>query len=250
MLPLQPAKRLTILVPYRDRQEHLVTFVPHMRGHFATQPEPPRIVVVEQAPGKPFNRGALKNVGFLLACDSSDYVCFHDIDYLPLSVDYGFTDVPCCLAWYGAESRPIDPARPGKRITHNLERFFGAALLMPNAAFLAANGYSNRYWTWGYEDTDLRRRLRLKGVSIGRRKGAFRPLDHRNEGFNYDRSATAAHQKSRAIFESDWGDNRAPNVDEDGLSTCRFQIVQSHNIDGPPGALPIERITVELLMDP
>ena len=37
------------------------------------------ILVVEQEPGREFNSGKLKNIGYTLLKDSIDYICFHDI---------------------------------------------------------------------------------------------------------------------------------------------------------------------------
>ena len=60
--------RLGIIVPYRDRADHLDEFLFEATRFFATDPVnagiSPRFLIIEQAPGLPFNRGALKNVGF------------------------------------------------------------------------------------------------------------------------------------------------------------------------------------------
>jgi hypothetical protein len=62
--------RLGIIVPYRDRTDHLDEFLSETTRSFATDPVnagiSPRFLIVEQAPGLPFNRGALLNVGFRL----------------------------------------------------------------------------------------------------------------------------------------------------------------------------------------
>ena len=62
--------RLGIIVPYRDRADHLDEFLSEMMRFFAADPInagiSPRFLIVEQAPGLPFNRGALLNVGFRL----------------------------------------------------------------------------------------------------------------------------------------------------------------------------------------
>ena len=47
-------KRLTVIVAYRDREEHLRQFVPHMRPYFARdkfdKDNPYRALIVQQAP--------------------------------------------------------------------------------------------------------------------------------------------------------------------------------------------------------
>jgi hypothetical protein len=57
----------------------------------------------------------MKNVGFMLLRERIDYVCFHDVDYLPIWADYSLVDTPTMIVWYGFESRPLDPQQPEKR---------------------------------------------------------------------------------------------------------------------------------------
>ena len=64
------SKRLAIVVPYRDRAQHLAQFVPHMIMYFERDKLDRQIAVtiniIEQTPGAPFSRGRLGNAGFLL----------------------------------------------------------------------------------------------------------------------------------------------------------------------------------------
>jgi hypothetical protein len=95
------AVRLAIIVPYRDRAEHLRQFVPHMRDYLTDAKLDYTIHIIEQTAGKPFNRGAVNNIGFKLAEASADYVCFHDVDYLPIKADYSPVDYPMLLISQG-----------------------------------------------------------------------------------------------------------------------------------------------------
>jgi hypothetical protein len=186
-------KRLTIVVPYRNRAAHLKQFVAHVRAYFSRDKAdwqiPYQVLVIEQEDGLLFNRGALKNIGFLLGEFESDYTCFHDVDYLPIWADYSYVDVPTAIVWYGAEARPIAPGSPIK-LTHSLDEFFGAAVLVPNGLHRRVNGYSNSYWGWGSEDRDLRRRFLAAGIKLGRRRGTFTALDHIHEGLRPDGTPT------------------------------------------------------------
>jgi N-terminal region of glycosyl transferase group 7 len=84
--------RLGIVVPFRDRERHLSAFLPHAVAYFerdkADKAIDVRFLVVEQPPGLPFNRGLLVNIGFHILRHEIDYVCFHDVDYLPMWADY------------------------------------------------------------------------------------------------------------------------------------------------------------------
>ena len=59
--------KLAIIVPYRDREEHLAQFVPHMDKFLSDRDIPYKIFVVEQKNERPFNRGWLVNVGYSIA---------------------------------------------------------------------------------------------------------------------------------------------------------------------------------------
>jgi len=249
-------KRLAIVVPYRDRKAHLGHFLPHMATFIVQRSIPCRIVIVEQTDGKPFNRGALLNVGFDLTRKDSDYVCFHDVDYLPLDADYSFPNQPCCAVWYGAETRPIDPATPQRRIVHRLEQFFGGVVLASKEHFETVNGYSNRYWGWGHEDTDLRRRFKAQNIPLGRRKGRFHALDHKNAGFELDGSPSEESTRTRATLMARWsGPNVSTDFSDDGLTTLRYETRAARSLaivasggKGPP-RLRADLVTVELTMD-
>lgn len=94
----------------------------------------------EQWGNAPFSCGRLANCGFLLTQDTSDYVCIHDVDYMPMWADYSWTSNPARLIWHGLSMR------------ENWETFFGAVSLLDKSVFTAVNGFPNCYWGWGPED--------------------------------------------------------------------------------------------------
>src|SRR5262249_18643313 len=206
---------------------------------------PYRVLIIEQEDGLPFNRGALKNIGFKLGCDDSDYTCFHDVDYLPIWADYSWVDVPSAIAWYGAEATLIAPGRSSEVVIPNLYTFFGGVLLVPNGSFAQVNGYSNDYWGWGYEDEDLVRRFKAAGIATGRRKGTFTPLHHDNEGFQLGGAPTPAAALNARLFKKRWATGASPPPD--GLSNLAFQILNKRNLPEGPAverSAPWEIVTV------
>jgi len=139
-------KKLGVIVPYRDRFEHLQTFKKKIIPYLNEKGIDFELIVVEQDDGKAFNRGKLLNVGFLYAKKNKcDYVAFHDVDMIPVDVDYSYSDVPVQMA--------TDFIGETKRIV--FDEYFGGVTIFPVTMFEHINGYSNDYWGWGYEDTHL-----------------------------------------------------------------------------------------------
>ena len=248
-------RRLNVVVPYRNRETHFRQFVSHVRAYFARDKAdrniPYRVTIVEQEPGLPLNAGALKNIGFSLGNEETDYTCFHDIDYLPVWADYSWVEQPTPILWHGAETRPIAPGRSPARVRLNLEKFFGGVVLVPNDVFLRAGGYSNDYWGWGYEDVDLRTRFDVARIGIGRRKGTFTALDHDSDAFTLDGKHSEISAINRKTYEANWAGSDARR--RGGLSTLDF-VISSHReipeADRPERAASWEIVTVRLNMQP
>ena len=82
--------RVNIIVPYRDRQHHLNEFLHYFHRYLQLQQIDYRILVVEQSPGRPFNRGKLFNVGFVEAEKRfpADCYIFHDVQYSQVNTIY------------------------------------------------------------------------------------------------------------------------------------------------------------------
>ena len=149
--------KLGVIVPYRDRKEHLDRFIPYMKQYFYDeQISDYEIIIVEQMGKKPFNRGSLLNIGFLEAEElGCDYVVFHDVDMLPVEADYTYTDKVTQIAC---------TFKPEQKISYD---YFGGVTLFPSKLFRAIGGYSNRYKGWGYEDNDLLLRCLKKNLPLG-----------------------------------------------------------------------------------
>jgi hypothetical protein len=139
--------RLGIIVPYRNRHEQLIIFNQEIKKYLDKTGIDYRIIIVQQDDAKLFNRGMLLNIGFRYAKKMKcNYVVFHDIDMLPIDVDYSYSDTPLHLA---------DPV---------FDKYFGGVTLFPTKVFEKINGYSNKYWGWGFEDDDLLLRCIKKNI--------------------------------------------------------------------------------------
>lgn len=202
-----PRYDLVILVPYRDRLEHLRQFAPHM-DRFLRDKLSFQLVVIEQAPGAPFNRGKLLNVGFQMYRDEAPVFALHDVDTLPQdeSCDYRIADRPMHLA--GRASKY------GGQLPY--PAFLGAVFVLRREHFEGANGFSNRYWGWGREDDEFARRLWASGITWGNRVGLYQSLEHPLSDLD---SRNDARLLEFLRGERDWR--------RDGLNSLEYQITRS-----------------------
>ena len=144
--------KLAIVVPYRNRQSHLQTFITYMKTYLKDFSY--EIIVVNQSDDKPFNRGKLLNIGAKYAIENDfDYICFHDVDMLPKTADYSYPEYPTSLI-----------SELENKEGNVFFNYFGGITLFKIDDFVAINGYSNDYWGWGYEDTDLFYRVTHSGL--------------------------------------------------------------------------------------
>ena len=143
--------KIGIIVPYRNRRTHLNHFITSIKNHFKKSKINFEIIIVEQSDEHPFNRGALLNIGVRKAKElKCTYVALHDVDMLPTKdVDYSIVDRPTHLATNFLSNH----YKKQKRII--FDEYFGGVTLFPINDYYHINGYSNKYWGWGYEDDDL-----------------------------------------------------------------------------------------------
>lgn len=152
--------KLGIIVPYRNRESHLKKFQDGITSYLKTQKITYEIIVVEQSDDKPFNRGKLLNIGFIKARElGCDYVVFHDVDMIPLDVDYSYSEIPLHLA-------TNFELEYDKSKNLSFDDYFGGVTMFSMDSFERVNGYSNLYWGWGFEDDDLLFRASNKKIAL------------------------------------------------------------------------------------
>ncbi|KAM6470812.1 beta-1,4-galactosyltransferase 7 [Liasis olivaceus] len=153
--------RLAVLVPFRERFEELLTFVPHMHRFLSRKKIRHHIFILNQVDHYRFNRASLINVGFLESGNDTDYIAMHDVDLLPLNeeLDYSFP-----------AAGPFHVASPELHPLYHYSTYVGGILLLTKQHYRMCNGMSNRFWGWGREDDEFYRRIRAAGLQL------FRPL--------------------------------------------------------------------------
>ena len=239
--PPNMQKRLGVVVPYRHREAHLAVFPGALSAFLTAESIQHTILIVEQGDdAQPFNCGQLKNVGASLLMSSCDYICFHDIDMLPITASYGMTHHPTLLAHSISQ---FD-------IHKNHSTYFSGALLFTPEHFSAVNGFSNEYWHWGCEDDDLFMRCLLAGLTpIADTRGRFESLPHQpsiiqtpDGQYQQDPAKKIALQKLYEKNKARYKAMRRGLIDfrQEGLNTLRFTVKNKQQY------ISYEKVTVEI----
>jgi predicted glycosyltransferase involved in capsule biosynthesis len=207
-------EKLAVIVPYRNREEHLKVFMPYMEKSLTEEKVPFDIFIIEQHDDKPFNRAKLLNVGFSEAKEY-DYFAFHDVDMLPVDSDYSFPDGPTHLS---SEVEQFNWGLP-------YDGYFGGVTLFDKESFVKINGYPNEYWGWGAEDDDVIHRCMIMDVDTYRKACRYRSLNHeRNiDRFEYNQNLTK-------LYEFQNSDSPENMIENDGISSLVYEKISSENL--------------------
>ena len=147
------------IVPYRDRINDKKIFLEKMSVLLedTKDSEPYEIYFSHQYDNRPFNRGAMKNIGFIALRDKypNDYknitFIFHDVDTWPSVkglIDYN-TTVGVVKHYYGYKFA------------------LGGMFAIKGSDFEKSKGFPN-FWGWGIEDNLMNDRCLAAGLTIDR----------------------------------------------------------------------------------
>jgi hypothetical protein len=155
---LCPIPKIIFIIPYRDRENQKGLFKRQMAYVLEDIPKDDyKIYFSEQCDTRDFNRGAMKNIGFLAMRNKypNDY---KDITFV-------FNDV---------DTMPYEKNVLNYQTTHNnIKHFFGyeytlgGIVSVTGADFERIMGFPN-LWTWGYEDNSFKFRAKNAGINIDR----------------------------------------------------------------------------------
>ena len=152
-IPKNP--EIVIIVPYRDRNPQkkvFETMVPMLFEDYNYL-----IIFVHQNDNRPFNRGAMKNIGFLIVkclypkSYENITIVFHDIDNIAYKKDQ-FN--------YNTQKGII-------KHFYGFRNTLGGIFSIKATDFEKINGFPN-IWTWGLEDNILQKRCLMRGFKINR----------------------------------------------------------------------------------
>ena len=181
--------KYSIIIPYRNREEHLQIMLPRLQEVF--EKESYEIIVSEQNDDENFRISCVENVGFLHS--KGDIVILQQVDYYPTDdVSYKVLDNPILPARKGIflskdNKNPRDffdiPGGYRKWSEEIDSAFYGGVICMTRNHFEIINGLNPLYKGWGNEDEDLRERFVWAGIPVKRNEvGTFLCLYHEDNG--------------------------------------------------------------------
>lgn len=172
----RPRQKVAIVIPYRDRSEHLETFTLYMHQFLPDQLVEYTIYVIEQHDSRPFNRARLFNIGVTEIRKLNPSICcfiFHDVDLIPLDQRnlYMCSYMP----------RHMSPSVSSLRYSLLYPGLFGGVVAFSGKQYDSIGGFSNDFFGWGGEDDDMFHRVVASGLSIDRthrEHGVYTALKH------------------------------------------------------------------------
>ncbi|CAL8292997.1 unnamed protein product [Lota lota] len=173
--------KVAIIIPYRNRQDHLKHWLYYMHPILKRQQLDYGVYVIHQHGEGTFNRAKLLNVGYVESLKEYAYDCFvfSDVDLVPMDDRnlYRCHDEPHHMA------AAMD--KFGYKLPYNT--YFGGVVSLSQEQYMQINGFANEYWGWGAEDDDMYKRITLKGMRVSRpdsRIGMYKMVRHLRDAHN------------------------------------------------------------------
>lgn len=211
-----------ILIPYRDREEHLKYFLENTAPKLKEKIENLEILIIEQSEdGKRFNRGKILNVGFDYYNEDEYYYITQDVDTNPIenTFDYYKNEIYNNYVLSILSSHKVS---------------LGGIIKMNGKTFKQTNGFRNDIWGWGLEDRDFYYRCINKNIKIIRlqkKKLKFNNLIHDRPINIHSNLNKNIRKKTNLIFKSGNIELKKNYIMESGLNNLKYEILEEQIIE-------------------
>jgi len=219
-LKMHNCVKTIFIIPYRSRENQKKYFISMMSDYLATSSSSSyKFVFAQQCDTRPFNRGAMKNIGFLamkkLYPDTYKDITFvfHDVDTIP-----------------NKESK-INYTTTSGKVAHYYGYTFalGGMFAIKGGDFEKSGGFPN-FWGWGLEDNVMQERCLSVGLEIDR--SVFYDIsDKTNIARSFDGFNRVISKRDAVVYKKESPDsmNNIQNsewivVDDDSTNTTYVNI--------------------------
>lgn len=193
------SSKRVFIVPYRNRIQHKFFFSRQMMFLLEDMSDY-EIFFVHQTDSRPFNRGAMKNIGFLAMKkkypDTYQDITFifNDIDTVPFHKVFDYTTEPGTIKHY-----------------YGFETALGGILVIKGVDFEKVNGFPN-FWGWGMEDACLQKRCLHTGLFIDR--STFFPIGSPEILQLFDGVSRLVSKRDPARMKNDYGTDGISSINK------------------------------------
>lgn len=208
-----------ILIPYRNRKEHLTYFLEHswvlIKEHLPNS----KLVIIEQDEGKLFNRGKILNVGFKEYLDKTNNFITHDVDINPNNKGielYNNTNFNIIRIYCGHYTS------------------LGGICKMSSSAISKINGFPNHIWGWGIEDRALFYRAKIMDASISplyNNNNLFTRLNHKSNAEHYTGDKKKISDLENEIYNCNNKDRQLKHIMSSGLNNLDYTILERTELE-------------------
>mgnify|MGYP005990278781 CR=1 FL=1 len=160
--------KLIFIIPYRDREQQHKFFISHMKTIMEDYNESEyKILFIHQCDNRDFNRGAMKNIGFLFVKNEypDNYqnitLVFNDIDIMPYTKNF----------------LNYETTQDTIKHFYGFKFTLGGIVSIKAGDFEKTKGFIN-LWAWGYEDNSFQERVVSNKLKIDR--SVFYPVYDKN----------------------------------------------------------------------
>lgn len=207
------SEKYRIVIPNRGREHQIKKLIPILHDKFNNLDY--NIKIIQQEDKNQFNFAKILNIGFDIFLKQEKNIdwtyIYQPADCYPIKVDYNLYDYD--IVYHFIECYSLEWA---KLYCYKPE------------CFIAINGYSNDYWGWGGEDTELYRKTIEFNLKYNTRISNFcRKDDVANPNLEYTQNAGITNQ----INTSKANSRSKEDFLNEGLNTLEYELINISKID-------------------
>ena len=217
-----------ILVPYRDRLEHMKYFIENYSPLLKKKVPNSKVVFIEQDfSNNYFNRGMLLNIGFDLYKDKTQFYITHDIDIIP--------NEHIIQELFNINNYDVVKIFTGNHMS------LGGICKFSKESLFQVNGFPNYIWGWGIEDRVMgyrynifKKNIKERNYGVGINSNNFILLTHKHNGNNthpnnYSSKNNISDNENK-IYNTNNIELQKQHIMSSGLNNLQYKILEKINI--------------------